>query len=201
MVRRLLLIVALLACGLVAAAVRADTFNLVNGETVTGEVLVPSANDAGAQIKVGDGEYKRVSWANFSQEDLKKFARIPKLEPFVDPFIVISPEEKIKKTEVALKQPPRLERPHAISLFGAMLGSGPGFLMLLVLSVPSPLGWSAAFPQCCRWPDRSSSCPCAPRCLSSSRRGSPSPRRPRRPRRNPGLLPSRMDLTRCRLRE
>ena len=133
MVRRLLLIVALLACGLVAAAVRADTFNLVNGETVTGEVLVPSANDAGAQIKVGDGEYKRVSWANFSQEDLKKFARIPKLEPFVDPFIVISPEEKIKKTEVALKQPPRLERPHAISLFGAMLGSGPGFLMLLVL--------------------------------------------------------------------
>ena len=133
MVRRLCLVVALLACWLVAGAVRADTFNLVNGETVTGEVLASSANEAGAQIKVGDGEYKRISWASFSQEDLKKFVRIPKLQPFVEPFILISPEEKIKKTEVTIKQPLRLERPQAISLFGAMLGSGPGFLMLLVL--------------------------------------------------------------------
>jgi hypothetical protein len=134
MVRRLVLIIALLACGLIAVAVRADTFNLVNGETVTGEVLVTSANDAGAQLKVGEGEYKRVSWASFSQEDLKKFARIPKLQAFVEPFIVISPEEKIKKTQPPpMRQPPRLERPRAISLFGAMLSSGPGFLMLLVL--------------------------------------------------------------------
>jgi hypothetical protein len=133
MVRRLFLIIALMACGLIAAALRADTFTLLSGETVTGEVLVPSANDAGAQIKVGDGEYKRVSWASFSQEDLKKFARIPKLEAFVEPFILITPEEKIKKTQPPpIKQPPRLELPHA-SLLGAMLGSGPGFLMLVLL--------------------------------------------------------------------
>jgi len=133
-VRRLILVIALLACGLMAATVRAETFNLVNGETVTGDVLASSANDAGAQIKVGEGEYKRVSWALFSQEDLKKLARIPKLQPFVEPFILISPEEKMKKTEPPpLKQPPRLEHPRATSLFGALLGSGPGLLILLVL--------------------------------------------------------------------
>jgi hypothetical protein len=134
MVRRLILVIALLACGLFAAAVRAETFNLVNGETVTGDVLAPSANDAGAQIKIGEGEYKRVSWALFSQEDLKKLARVPKLQPFVEPFILISPEEKMKKTEPPpLKQPPRLEHPRATSLLGALLGSGPGLLILLVL--------------------------------------------------------------------
>jgi hypothetical protein len=133
MVRRFCLVMALLACGLIAGPVRADTFKLTSGETLTGEVLVTSANDAGAQVKVGEGEYKRVSWASFSQEDLKKFAQIPKLQPFVEPFIEISPEEKIKKTEVAIKQPPRLERPPARSLFGALLSSGPGFLILLLL--------------------------------------------------------------------
>jgi hypothetical protein len=133
MVPRLCLVIGLLACGLIAAPVRAETFKLANGETLAGEVLVPSANDAGAQIKVGEGEYKRISWASFSQEDLKKFARIPKLEPYVQPFIEVSPEEKIKKTEVVIKQPPRLERPPAMSLFGALLSSGPGFLILLLL--------------------------------------------------------------------
>ena len=68
-----------LACGLSAGPVRADTFKLTSGETLVGDLLVTSANDAGAQIKVGEGEYKRYSWASFSQEDLKKFARIPKL--------------------------------------------------------------------------------------------------------------------------
>jgi len=133
MVRRLLLVLALVAWGLTATAIRADTFTLVSGGTITGDVLPSSANDAGAQIKVGEGEYKRVSWASFSQDDLKKFARMPKLQPYVEPFILISPEEKIKKTEVTIKQPPRLERPHAISLLGALLGSGPGLLILLVI--------------------------------------------------------------------
>jgi hypothetical protein len=133
MVRRYCLVILLLACGLIAAPVRAETFKLANGETLTGEMLVSSANDAGAQIKVGEGEYKRISWASFSQEDLKKFARIPKLQPYAEPFIVISPEEKIRKTEVTIKQPPRLERPLARSLFGALLASGPGFVILLLL--------------------------------------------------------------------
>ncbi len=133
MVRRYCVVIILLACGLVAATVHAETFKLTNGETMTGEVLVSSANDAGAQIKIGDGEYKRISWASFSQEDLKRFAQIPKLQPYAEPFIQISPEEKFKKTEVTIKQPPRLERPLPRSLFGALLASGPGMVILLLL--------------------------------------------------------------------
>jgi len=133
MVRRFCLLVAVLMGGLLAEAAYADTFNLANGETLTGEVLAGSANDAGVQIKVGDGNYKRVPWANFSQEDLKKFAKDRKLEPLVEPFIEVSQEEKIKKTEVTIKQPPRLERPAPQSLVGALFSSGLGLLILLVL--------------------------------------------------------------------
>jgi hypothetical protein len=118
---------------LVILPVRADNFQLSNGETLVGEVLGSSANDAGVQVKIGEGEYKRVPWASFSQEDLKKFAQNKKMEPFVEPFIEISPEEKAKKTEVAIKQPQRIERAEKHSLIGAFFGSGLGILILVVL--------------------------------------------------------------------
>jgi hypothetical protein len=132
-VNRYFSVIGFLAICLVAASAVADTFTLTDGETISGEVLVASANDAGAQIKVGEGEYKRVSWANFSQEDLKKFAKIPKLQAFVEPFIEISREEKIKRTEFTVKQPPRLERPTGGSLFGALFSSALGLSVLLAL--------------------------------------------------------------------
>ena len=92
-----------------------------------------SANDAGMQIKVGDGKYEKVPWTSFSQEDLKKFAKVPKLAPLVEPFIEVSQEDKIKKTEVNIKQPPRLERPAPQSLVGALFSSGLGLFILLLL--------------------------------------------------------------------
>ena len=89
-------------------------------------MLAGSENDAGVQIKVGEGKYERVPWANFSQEDLKKLAKIPKLEPYVEPFIVMSQEEKIKKTEVTIKQPTRLERPRPSPCWARCFASGLG---------------------------------------------------------------------------
>ena len=133
MVRRFCLIVALVICGLLAQAAFAETFRFNNGDTLTGEVLAGSANDAGVQIKVGEGKYERVPWTSFSQEDLKSFAKLPKLAPLVEPFIEISQEEKIKKTEVNIKQPPRLERPAAQSLVGALFSSKLGLLIMLLL--------------------------------------------------------------------
>lgn len=133
MVRRLSLIGAVLVCVWLAGAAYAEEFKLANGETLTGEVLAGSANDAGVQIKVGDGKYERVPWANFSQEDLKKFAKVQKYQPLVEPFIEITQEEKIKKTEVPIKQPARLVRPPPQSLLGALFSSGPGFVVLLLL--------------------------------------------------------------------
>jgi hypothetical protein len=111
----------------------ADTFKLSTGETLTGEVLPTSANDAGVQVKVGEGKYEKVAWASFAQEDLKKFAQNKKMEPLVEPFIEISQEEKLKKTEVNIKQPPRLERPARQSLIGALCSSGLGLLIILIL--------------------------------------------------------------------
>jgi hypothetical protein len=117
--------------GWLAGAAYAETFKLANGETITGEVL--SGNEAGVQIKVGDGKYERVPWANLSQEDLKKFVKVPKLQPLVEPFIEVTQADKLKKTEVNIKQPARLERPAAQSLLGALFSSGPGVLVLLLL--------------------------------------------------------------------
>jgi hypothetical protein len=133
MVRRFYLIVALVVGGWLVEAAYADTFILTTGETLSGELLAGTGNDAGVQIKVGEGEYKHVPWTSFSQDDLKKFARIQKLEPLVEPFIEITQEEKIKKTEVNIKQPERLERPARQSLLGALFSSGLGLCVLLVL--------------------------------------------------------------------
>ena len=132
-VRKLWLIIGLSVFGLLPGTASADTFKLSTGETLNGEVLAPSATDAGVQVKVGEGKYEKVPWASFSQEDLKKFAQIKKMEPFVEPFIEISQEEKIKKTEVNIKQPPRLERPPQQSLVGALCSSGLGLLIVLIL--------------------------------------------------------------------
>jgi hypothetical protein len=133
MVRRLCLIAAWLIGGLLAGPAYADTFTLANGETITGEVLMGSENDTGIQIKVGDGKYERVPWANFSQEDLKKLAKVQKLAPMVEPFIEITQADKIKKTEVNIKQPPRLELPPKGSLVGALASSGLGLLIIVLL--------------------------------------------------------------------
>jgi hypothetical protein len=132
-VRRLYLWIGLLVFGLLAGVIKADTFKLNTGEAVTGEILPTTANDQGVQVKVGEGDYQRIPWASFSQEDLKKLQQIPRLEQYVEPFIEITPEEKLKKTEVNIKLPPRLERPAPQSLFGALTSSGLGIVVLLLL--------------------------------------------------------------------
>ena len=131
MFRRLYLV--LVAFLLTMTQVQADSFKLANGQTLTGEVLPTTANEQGVQVKVAEGDYQRVPWTGFSQEDLRKFVKNQRMEPFVEPFIEISQAEKIKKTEVNIKQPPRLERPAKQSLLAALFSSGPGIFILLVL--------------------------------------------------------------------
>src|SRR4051812_3573701 len=92
-VRRFWLVTLLIGV-LLPGRLRADTFQLTTGEAVTGEPIMAGANDQGLQIKVGDGQYQRISWDKFSQEDLKKFKQNPKLEPFVDPLIEITQADR-----------------------------------------------------------------------------------------------------------
>jgi hypothetical protein len=144
-VRRFLTILCLLLCGAVLSLRAAEQFHLVTGEVLEGDMIAASANDQGVKIKVGEGEYKNVPWGNLSQEDLRKLRSNPKLEPFVAPFIEETPEERVKKTEVPIKQPPRLARPAAKSFFGAMFSSPLGiFLMLLLYAATIYAGFEVA---------------------------------------------------------
>lgn len=123
----------LLLCGWFVGATWADTFQLAEGRTLTGDIVAGSANDAGLQFRLADGSYERVAWTSFSQEDLKKFAQDKKLASFVEPFIEVSQEERLKRTEVKLNDVPRLERPPSHSLLGAMFSSSVGAFVLLLL--------------------------------------------------------------------
>jgi hypothetical protein len=132
-VRKLWIIIYLAGFGLLTLVSQAETYQLINGEALVGELLPASANDQGVQVKVGEGKYEKVPWGNFSQEDLRKFRENAKLAPFVEPFVEITPEERVKKTEVPIKQPTRLARPPSRSFFGAMFSNTLGVVIMLVL--------------------------------------------------------------------
>ena len=110
-VRKCYLILSLLAAVLVVRDLLAETYQLLDGKSMTGEILPTGANEQGVQIKVGEGQYEKVAWTNFSQPDLKKFQSNPKLAPLVEPYIEVTQEERIKKTEVKITPPTRLDRP------------------------------------------------------------------------------------------
>jgi hypothetical protein len=132
-VRKLCLIcIGLVWCGLVPTIARADSFQLNDGQTLAGDVV--SFNESGLVVRTLEGKYaERVPWAKFSQADLKRLAQNPRIAPLVEPFIEVTQEETIQKTEVEIKPVPRLERPEATSLFGALFSSSVGMFVLLVL--------------------------------------------------------------------
>ena len=123
--------IGVLLCGLLTGIARAETFKLNDGQTITGDVIPGSANDAGLQVRVEEGKYERIPWGNLSQAELKKFAQNPKLRALVEPFIEVTEEQRIMKTDVDIKPVPRLERPAPRSLIGAMFSSGVGLFLIL----------------------------------------------------------------------
>jgi hypothetical protein len=130
---RILRFVSVGLLGLLCVGARADTFQLNDGQAVTGEIVATSANDAGVQIRVEEGKYQLVPWSNFSQDDLKKFKENPKFAAFVEPLIEMSAEERTKRAEVVIKPVNRIDRPPAHSLFGAMFSSSVGIFLMLLL--------------------------------------------------------------------
>ena len=122
----------LLLCGLLIGVARADTFHLTDGSTLSGDIV--SYNEAGLIVRLGEGKYSdRIPWAKFTQADLKKLAQNPKITPFVQPFIEVTQAEVAKQTEVKINPVDRLERPKNGSLFGAMVSSSVGLVVLLLL--------------------------------------------------------------------
>lgn len=125
-------ILGLWLCVCLTGFVRADTFQLLDGSTLTGEIILPATAD-GVNIKVSQGNYQRVAWTNLAQVTLQELVKDSRLAPFAEPYIEISDEERLKKTEVVIKPPPRLERPPKGSLLGALFGSSVGMAVMLLL--------------------------------------------------------------------
>jgi hypothetical protein len=73
-------------CGLLGGVVRAETLQLNDGQSASGDIV--SFNENGLVLRLSDGKYSdRIPWGKFSQEDLRKFAENPKMATFVEPFI------------------------------------------------------------------------------------------------------------------
>ena len=128
--------VLLLFCVLLATAAYAQnqtiTLHFADGTTLTGQIV--QVNETGILLRQGDGQQPvRTAWTKLSQADLKELQQNPKAEKFVEPFIEVTQEEKMKKTEVEIKDFPKLQRPASSSLIGAMCGSLLGIFTLLVL--------------------------------------------------------------------
>lgn len=112
--------------------VLAVTYTLEEGGTIIGDPLLSTASDAGVKIRMGDGTYTNLSWGAFSQADLKKFAKDEKLTEYVEPFIIITAEDKARMTEVDITEPMRLSHPEKGSVIGSLFGSGPGWIIILL---------------------------------------------------------------------
>jgi len=124
----------LAVCVLFLQGSRADTYQLNDGQTLTGDVV--SFNESGLVLRLAEGKYAdRTPWTKFSQDDLKKLSKNPKIAPLVEPFIEVSQEEKVKRTEVEIKEVPRLDRPARTSLVSALLSSSVGLFSLLLVYV------------------------------------------------------------------
>ena len=121
-------------CGLLAGIARAETFQLLNGQTITGEPV--SFAEKGVLIKLEDGSYsERTPWDKFSQDDLKKLAQNPKAAALVEAYIEPTEEEKAaKKAPLVIKSDyPKLEHPPKQPLFTALMSSGIGVLALFLI--------------------------------------------------------------------
>src|SRR5579862_4106416 len=107
-------------CGLLAGIARADnnTFHLTDGSTVTGEMV--SMDGPGFILKGSDGSYgERMPWTKLSQADLKELEQNPKAAQWVEPFVEPDPNERLKRTEVEIRDYSKLPHPTNRSLVAA----------------------------------------------------------------------------------
>ena len=119
-------------CGLFVAA-GADTFQMTDGTSLTGDVI--SYNDNGVVFRLEVDKYSpRVPWTKFSQDALKQLANNPKIRPLAEPFIETAPvAERTKKAEVRVHEVSRLELPPKQSLFDALFSSSVGLVVLMLI--------------------------------------------------------------------
>jgi len=121
--------------GCMAALVaRADTFELNDKSTVSGQLLAPDGR--GILIKGDDGKIsERIPWTNFTQTALKKIFELPAAKPFVELYLEPDEPEPSQRAAAAitLKPVPRLPRPDPRARLGAVFSSPLSVTLFLIL--------------------------------------------------------------------
>ncbi|HXA44843.1 MAG TPA: hypothetical protein VNZ25_05010 [Candidatus Angelobacter sp.] len=118
-------------CFVVAAGLRADTVTLVDGTSMTGDVL--RFDDAGLMLRLPDNTYTNLAWSQFSQDSLKELSQNQKIARIVEPFIEPNEPQRPAQQEITVKPVTRLELPAHPSLIGGIVQSPVGLMVLLVL--------------------------------------------------------------------
>ena len=124
------IILSLGLCGGFAAITRADTFQLIDGTSVSGDIVL--FNEAGVTLRTPSDSYTNVVWPKFSQASLKQLAQNPKIQPLAEAFIE-TPPARPKNEEIQIQDVSRLALPPKESLFAALLSSSVGFVVLLLI--------------------------------------------------------------------
>ena len=115
--------------GLLLAA-GADTYQLSDGSSVSGNVV--KYDDNGVLIRTPEDTYTNVTWTMFSQSAMKQLAQNPKIKPFVKPFI-IPPAQPRPKEEIKIQEVSRLEEPPKTPLFAALFSSSVGLVVMFLI--------------------------------------------------------------------
>ena len=119
-------------CGLAVPA-RADSYQLADGSSVSGNIV--TFNDNGVMLRMENDSYTNLLWTKFSQNALVQLGKNPKIKPLVEPFIEPPLSARAKKPEITIQEVSRLDLPAKQSLLVAFFSSSIGFVILLLLYV------------------------------------------------------------------
>lgn len=104
---------------------------MTDGSAFAGDIL--KFDDNGLLLRTTSDTYTNLAWGRFSQESLKQLTANPKLKPLVEPFIEPDPATRPAKAEIQINPVKRLERPDNPSLFGGLVKSSVGLVILLAI--------------------------------------------------------------------
>jgi hypothetical protein len=137
MIRSLTLWIVALAsfAGMAGIHSHAATFQLSNGQSITGEPIAPDGQ--GLIFKLNATTFsERIGWTNFTESALQEMAKDPKLKPFVADYLIdesaFADEEKAAR-EIKPKTGPKLDRPDPKAGFGALFSSSLSVAMFAAL--------------------------------------------------------------------
>jgi hypothetical protein len=109
----------------------AENLTMTDGSTFAGDIV--KFDDNGILLRATGDVYTNLSWGRFSQASLKQLTDNPKIKLLVEPFIEPDATARPPKAEIQVNPVKRLERPDNPSLFGGLVKSPVGLVILLAI--------------------------------------------------------------------